>query len=56
MVGQIVNSLNCASNPRIIGDLLAFFCTIGYSGAIFSFWMAGRHYTAIKTNTKFSFY
>lgn len=54
--GQFVNILGCANNARMIGNILAGFCAFGYIGAIFSFWMAGRNYTAITNNKKFSFY
>ena len=53
--GYLVNFLNCANNARMIGNILAGFCAFGYIGAAFSFWMAGRNYTAMIQNKKFSF-
>lgn len=37
----------------MIGKLLACFCTVGYTGSTISFFMAGRHYEAITTKSKF---
>jgi hypothetical protein len=40
----------------MIGKILAGFCSFAYLGAACAFYMAGRHYTAITTNTKFSLF
>jgi hypothetical protein len=48
LFGFIVNLLGCINNARMIGNILAAFCAFGYIGAIFSFWKAGKNYTAIQ--------
>ena len=54
--GMAVNATGAATNPAMIGKILAAFCTVAYSGASLAFYMAGRHYTSITTNTKFSLF
>ena len=56
LFGVFVNKLGAASNPAMIGKILAGFCTVAYTGASAAFYMAGRHYTSITTDTKFSFF
>ena len=54
--GIVVNTTGALNNPAMIGKILAAFCTFAYSGASIAFYMAGRHYTSITTNTKFSLF
>ena len=56
LFGAAINFFNCSGNPAAIGRILACFSTFAYSAASVAFYMAGRHYTAITTNTKFSYF
>jgi hypothetical protein len=46
--GLAINFFDCSLNPRMIGKLLAAFCTIGYGGAIISWIKAGKHFDILK--------
>ena len=56
LFGIAVNATGAATNPAMIGKILAVFCTVAYSGASLAFYMAGRHYTAITTKSEFSLF
>ena len=56
MFGAAGNFFNCSNNPVMIGKILAAFSTFAYTAASIAFYMAGRHYTAITTKTKFSLF
>lgn len=40
--GSIVNYLNCANNPIVLGRLLAVFLTFGFTGSIIAWEKAGN--------------
>jgi hypothetical protein len=44
--GTIVNYLGCATNPVMLGRILAGFCSVAYGGSIISYWLAGKHFVA----------
>jgi hypothetical protein len=46
--GLLVNYFGIASNPVGIGRLLAAFATVGYGGAIASWWKAGKYFDILK--------
>lgn len=55
-IGSIVHMYNLANNGRALGWILAWSHLLAYVGAIGCFWMAGRHFVAIKEKKKFSLY
>lgn len=46
--GLLINYFDCGLNPKMIGRLLAGFCTFGYGGAIISWWKAGKYFDKFK--------
>jgi len=46
--GLLINYFDCGLNPKMIGRLLAGFCTVGYGGAIISWWKAGKYFDKFK--------
>jgi hypothetical protein len=46
--GLMVNYFGCSLNPVAIGRILAGFCTVGYGGAILSWWKAGKYFDKLK--------
>lgn len=46
--GLLVNYFGIAANPIGIGRLLAAFATVGYGGAIASWWKAGKYFDILK--------
>ena len=53
-IGSIATKYNVMNNGHAMGQILAGSHLIAYTGAIFCFWMAGRHYTQMRTGNPFS--
>ena len=50
--GLLVNFFNISNAPVMIGRLLALYGSIGYGGAMFSWWKAGKHFDKLKNTDK----
>ena len=44
LFGYFMNTFDCASDPVMIGKLLAIFGTIGYLGGAIFYFLAGEHF------------
>jgi len=51
VIGGIINYLNCALNPTIIGRILACAASVGYGGSIFVWLKAGKRFELFKNGT-----
>ena len=54
--GTVLNILKGHNNGVLIGKLFAIVHSIAYPGAIFSFWMTGKHYAAMKAGKTFNLF
>jgi hypothetical protein len=48
VIGTLVNYLDCASNPVMIGKIIIGVLSFGYLNAAAMWWIAGNHFKAMK--------
>ncbi len=54
VVGSLVNYLNCANNPIMLGKILIGVLSFGYLNAALMWWIAGNHFKAMKEGKGYS--
>jgi hypothetical protein len=55
-VAALINYFKCATNPVMLGRIIASVGVSGYSASVIFWWIAGNHFNAMKNKKGWSLF